>query len=311
LLEKIVQKLGGTLKYGETQNSLLAKILSLVQAPTVVEDIVSYFNKVDEAYVGGNQTGNTRGAFSLDIQSDRTMVTQVASGTHSVCLGYSNTASAGYFMLAIGALNNVNSTSGTALGTGNTVSAGAASAIGSGNTASGVNAAALGTQNSATGLNTNALGVLANARVPFTTNICPPIINRKDNGEPVGSEYSLFCGTEVVLLSKEVDLEVAADQTVTLPAGCHFFPNEVGVWVTSLNALATQPTVRFGWTGAEAGLIVAGITTALTAAYSRERYTTLVTSAGQTSLVAGVTIGGSATTLLGRFYWKGMLIEDE
>jgi len=62
--------------------------------------------KVGTAYLGADKTGNTRGSSSLDIQSGRTLNTQVASGTNSLAVGYGNTAG-GSGSVAIGKSNNL------------------------------------------------------------------------------------------------------------------------------------------------------------------------------------------------------------
>jgi len=112
-------------------------------------------------------------------------------------------------------------------------------------------------------------------------------------------------------MTKEVDLKAVADQTLTLPTGCKFWIDEMGLIATSINTLTVQPTVHYGITGTPAKHHVAAITTAITAAGKREIETPLVPEDGETSLVAGVTIAATATTALGRFYFRGMLVENE
>lgn len=345
---------GGGIDLSALSNGILENTGGALTIATEAVDYNGpYFNKVGTAYIGGDQTGNARGANAIDIQSARTAATQVASGSKAIAIGYDNAASgstssaAGYsnvasgnFSCAFGYDNTASNTKAVAFGYLNQATATQSSAIGQGNTASGSGAFAFGLNNTSSGnyssgafgyANTasairsyaigsgctasadyaTALGVGAQSRIAKTVNICGPQIIRKDNTEDAATAFQSFCGVEVVFVSKEVDLEAVADHTVTLSAGCHFFPDEVGVWVTSLSALVTQPTVRFGFTGTLAGLKAAAVTTALTATFTRERYTTLVTSAGQTSLTAGVTSAASAGTMLGRFYWKGILVEDE
>lgn len=156
-----------------------------------------------------------------------------------------------------------------------------------------------------------ALGYGASVRIPGTINLSGMPICRKDNGESSADCAQYFSANEFIIQSKEVDLEAVAEQTITLPAGCKFFVNEAGVIATVVSGLTVQPTVRFGRTGSLALLLAATITTGLTAAGGRHRFTTLLDASGLTSLTAGVTIAAVATTLLGRFYWLGMLVEDE
>lgn len=276
------------------------------------------------ALVGGDVSGNARGTEAVDIQASRNAVTQVASNTQCVAIGNDNTVS-GYQSTAIGLNNTVsgdysigsgrnNTASGvasTAVGTGNTASDLGCSAIGYENTASGYNSTASGYNCLASALSSSALGFGGIARIQNTTNICGPQINRKDNGENASTVFESFCGVQVVLMSKEVDLKVVADQTITLPSGCKFWLDEVGLIATSIDTLTIQPTIRFGITGALAKHYAATITTLITATGKREIETPLVPEDGETSLTAGVTVAATATTALGRFYWAGKLIEDE
>ncbi len=117
-------------------------------------------------------------------------------------------------------------------------------------------------------------------------------------------------------MTQEVDfLASAADYTITIPSGAHFFPNEVDVICTVQGGtVATQPTVRSGITGTLAQYLAASITTALTAALKRERFTTLLTYEGGATITGGVTIPGTLTgagSYKGRFAFIGLLVEDE
>lgn len=265
---------------------------------------------VGTAVIGGNVTGNTRGTQALDIQSHRESATEVASGDYATAIGHSNTAS-GDNSTAIGRSNTVAGTQATGLGYNNTASGTRALAVGYLNTASGESAMAIGRAAIATGTFCLAMGYGARGRIERTTNICGPQINRKDDGETAVNAFHSFCGAEVILMSKEVDLEAVADQTLILPSGCKFWLNEVGLIATVVNTLTTQPTVRYGITGDLDKHGTAAITTALTAAGKREIETPSVPEDGETTLTAGVTIVATATEMKGRFYWKGMLIEDE
>lgn len=56
-------------------------------SPNAIEEIGT-------AMVGGDKTGDTRGAGALDVQSSRLNSTEIASGSDSVCYGIESTASA-------------------------------------------------------------------------------------------------------------------------------------------------------------------------------------------------------------------------
>jgi translation initiation factor 2 gamma subunit (eIF-2gamma) len=61
--------------------------------------------------------------------------------------------------------------------------------------------------------------------------------------------------------------------------------------------------------GVEATL-AAVATTNLTDFNKRQRYTSLLDYDGHTVLTATIAAGATATALRGRFYWKGILVED-
>ena len=297
---------------------------------------------IGTALVGGDFMGNARGADAIDVQTNRSVVTQVASGARSIAIGYQNTVSA-YDSIAIGKGCTASAAYGSAIAIGiNCTAAGAynknvaigyacvasgysrvaigsacqatgdfASALGYKTTASGYESTAVGQGAEALGSGSSAFGNESEARIDKTTNICGPQINRKDNGESAGSAFVSFCGVQVVLMTKEVDLKAVADQTITLPAGCKFWFDEMGLIATSIDTLTVQPTIRFGITGTPAKQSVAAQTTAITAAGKREIETPLVPEDGETSLVAGVTVAATATTAKGRFWFRGLLIEDE
>lgn len=265
---------------------------------------------IGTALVGGDISGNARGASAIDIQSTRSDAADVASGLNSLAIGVANEASQTQ-STAIGYNNTASQINTTAIGSGNTASALNATAIGYSNIASGGQTTAVGRGNTASATYTSAFGYKAEARIQKTTNICGPQINRKDDGEAANVAFESFCGVQVVLMTKEVDLEAVADQTITLPSGCKFWVDEIGLIATNIDTLTVQPTIRFGITGTLAKQNAAAITTDITATGKREIEVPLVPEDGETSLTAGVTVGATATTALGRFYFKGLLIEDE
>jgi hypothetical protein len=164
------------------------------------------------------------------------------------------------------------------------------------------------------------LGYNSFARITKTINISGLDCARKDDGQ---TDYWLYYGSRTnIIYGPEVDfLAAPADYTVTVPAGCKAWVEECG-WIQTLltldgGALTVQPTVRFGITGTLAKLLAAVPTTLLTAAGTRERYTTLLTDVGETTLTAGVTIGGTIAgggagiAYKGRPYWVVRVVENE
>ena len=122
-----------------------------------------YLKKIGTAFVGGDFTGNARGANALDIQSSRSAVTQVASGANSSAIGYRNTAS-GNYSSAFGYNNTASGDYGpSAVGYENTASGNYSSAFGYNNTSSGERSSSFGYQNTASGSNSSAVGFLNTA----------------------------------------------------------------------------------------------------------------------------------------------------
>lgn len=115
---------------------------------------------------------------------------------------------------------------------------------------------------------------------------------------------------EIVLYSADIDLKSVAEYTINPPAGTHYYLDEIGVICTSATSISTQPTVRFGIVGTLAKHHAAAITTLLTAANKRDKFTPLVPQDGETNVTFGVTVGASATTMRGRAYWRGVVLED-
>ena len=87
--------------------------------------------KTGTAIIGGELTGNTRGTTSLDIQSARSVATQVASGVNSIAVGINNT-SVGLRSASFGYGNVANGTDEVALGVSNTVGNGSTGSVGVG-----------------------------------------------------------------------------------------------------------------------------------------------------------------------------------
>lgn len=123
---------GSRLEIGELAYSTDTLQLHVGNGPTVEASVLGgYMQLVGTAYVGGVQSGNVRGAGSLDVQSARALVTHVASGGSSVCIGYWCTASAAS-SIAIGAACTASSAGSIAIGNTAVASATGSQMIGSG-----------------------------------------------------------------------------------------------------------------------------------------------------------------------------------
>lgn len=232
-----------------------------------------------------------------------------------VAIGNNCSTSGGTNNFAFGALSASSCSGGYGTGLGyKGISSGTkgANAFGFTVTASGTYSLAVGANGTASGSYSSAIGWKAQSRVSTTTNICGPIINRKDNSEAPSNanKFVFWGGVEVVLMSELVNFKTTQTNEIDMPSSCHFYPNECGIIANSVTSATVQPTVSFGVSGSNASLLAATLITGLTSNYSRYRATTLLSPNGVTTLTGTVTVAATATTLQGRYYFKGMLVED-
>ena len=132
-----------------------------------------------------------------------------------------------------------------------------------------------------------------------------PVVPRA-NGMEADAAWKM-AGSASILCSAVLDLKTLQTYTITLPTGVTFFPEEVGVIITAAAGVTLQPSVRFGATADEARYL-AITQTAADAVHGRDRYTTLASAAGSSTLRAEVTTAATGTTLSGRVYWRGFAV---
>ena len=173
-------------------------------------------------------------------------------------------------------------------------------------------AVALGNQSIAGAKHATAIGQYAKACIELTTNLAGPMIHKKDSGESYCGDFLHFSSAETTLMTGEIDLKTTACHTITIPTGATFFINEAGVISTAVTSLTTQATFKIGCaTDATNTILENTQTTDLTAAKKRERYIPNNSEDGLQTITVEISTGASATTAKGRFYFKGMLVEDE
>jgi hypothetical protein len=243
------------------------------------------------------------------------------AGSHRTVAVGDTAIAADDFALALGTLASAGGTKSIAIGVQATTAllTGLGSvAVGADAHATGENALAMGNEAHALAAGALALGNGARSRVADSVNLAGPILVRRgtlageeDAGGGGAAPARHFCGAEDVILSATVDLRTIQDVAVPLAAGCRLWVNEVGLLAVGCTGCTGQPTVRFGVAGNASKHLAARATTLLTTLAARERYHPLSWTDGETVLTAGVTAGAAATVLLGRFYWKGILVEDE
>jgi hypothetical protein len=148
------------LNYGSTQS-----------ATDLILQIPSMYN--NGAYIGSGalslqvpdgtvKGGNARGMGAVDLQTSRNSSSQVASGTYSIAMGYSNNSS-GNASIALGSTNTASSSYCVAIGGNNTASGLISTAIGSNSTSSGWYSTAIGYYCVASGDNSLALSCQSTA----------------------------------------------------------------------------------------------------------------------------------------------------
>ena len=160
----------------------------------------------------------------------------------------------------------------------------------------------------------NALGAGAQARVANTTNLAGALIVKRSDGSTVATAIKEMAAGLVVVMTEAVDLETADTFELVLPAGCRVYTNECGIIVTDWNTVTVQPTIQFGIVSDPDKYVAAQITTLLTALNKRERFTTLLADDAEDSAdnpQFEITVGATATSMMGRAYWVLMIVEDE
>ena len=257
--------------------------------------------------VGSNNTATGYGSIAAGYSNGAygTYATTVGSNNEtgsyaSTCVGYSNYCNDDH-STAIGYNNYTGGDSSTAIGYSNNASGIYATALGYDNTTNGISATAVGNSCSAGGARSSAIGYEANARQDETVVIGQPIINQWKN------DANSF-GVSVVIMSKSRSLLETCQESVTVNGT--FYVEEVGVIIDSYNAVTIQPTVNFGYVGNTDGYVADVLTTDLTDVNTRARYTSLLEYNGHDQLYASVTVAGTGVTLVGRFYWKGLFVEN-
>jgi len=192
-------------------------------------------------------------------------------------------------------------------------------AIGANSTVDGTYGTGVGPYTDVDGAEATALGIGAVARLDHTVNITGVDIVQKSDAykwNVLGNN----CSRPTIIYGEPVTVLATSTVTQTMPTGCHVYIEECGVVCSTLTlnggTLTTQPTLSFGITGTNAKHRAAEITTLLTASHTRERYTTLLTDVGETSLTMTITVaatitGGTSPVYKVRPYWVVRAVEDE
>lgn len=136
--------------------------------------------------LGLDQGGNARGTDAVNLQSDRSSTSQVASGSDAVAIG-ANTKASGSSSIAVGAAAYATDNGAVSIGSYTLASETSAVAVGDGATAEGGGAIAIGTSTTSSGDAAVAVGESTSA----TSNDSIAV----GNGATAGGDDSIACGT--------------------------------------------------------------------------------------------------------------------
>lgn len=148
-------------------------------------------------------------------------------------------------------------------------------------------------------------------RIDKTYQIMGVPMVRKSDGTSDAQPLLYSTGSEFVILFPVADFEVLGTASIVFPTGYKFFIESCGVIVTTADTVTSQPHFSFGVNGSTSVYKASAATTGLTAAGARNNYTTLLTADGKTSVSYEIHNAANATTLEGRVYFKGFLVEDQ
>ncbi len=290
----------------------------------------SYFNLVGTGYIGGDQTGDARGAVTLDVQSSHGSSSQVASGSHasafginstasgdySTAAGYKNTSS-GYYSLTLGRNCQATMYSSTAIGSSTSATADNTFAAGNNCLASGDSSVAAGYTATASGASSVALGSEATASGTYALAIAActfadPLINTTDHSVEIGADNTnkihvdtqglQFAGRFLPqLLSRTLSIDaktVAATTLYTVPTGRSAVILGVIIRCTVATAVTVVATARLiGTSGTIVGATaLTGLDTATEAFFLNVANSVFKLQVATDLIQLDITVGATATT---------------
>ena len=144
------------------------------------------------------------------------------------------------------------------------------------------------------------------------------MITKKDTGENESTSFYQYSSAEITLMTKNIDLKATGTNDITVPSGSTFYISEMGVIITEWSSVTTQPTIKIGNNSTDPGegddkqlddIQLSSLN--MTGAGKRVRFLPAKPDDGETVLRITVINAASATTMKGRFYFKGMLIENQ
>ncbi len=282
-----------------------------------VQRMMGVVRRIGVAVIGGDLSGNPRGAGALDIQCERTAATQVAAGAQAIAVGTRLTAS-GEGAVALGRDNLASGFGSVAVGVGDEASGVHGVAIGAECRAAAANAMAMGYKAGASNDGGVAVGYWAESRVMLGNKVSglPVIPHGAETALGTGSDASTIrhCGPLVVLMTHELDLKTTGTQGVWIPPGVTVWVQEVGVIVTERSGITVEPTIQFGSSVDEDAYLTPRKPTRLQNVGRRERWVSEswdLGLEGPADLAWGATVAATGTALRGRGYFVALVVESE
>ncbi len=169
-----------------------------------------------------------------------------------------------------------------------------------------------------------ALGYEARPGTPDVAHIAAPIVVVADHAgvaaADAGERLRGFAGVEVVLVSKDYDLtdvtpfDAGLNGTKdfwVMPVGALFYPDEVGIITKAQSVVTVGPTASFGHGGAGTQILnnQAFASGVLGQVGGRGQYVSAAPQGVGTVSIA-MNVAATATTLTGRFFVRGMMVES-
>lgn len=302
----------------------------------------SYATAVGRSSTAGNRsvalghTANATGLSKIAIGAYTTVAgdyahaigySASAAGSNALAVGHSAIAG-GNNSLAIGYGAYAESGGSVAIGYGTYVGDGSVNGVGIGFnvTVEGSSyTVAIGSNADANGFDQAiALGMDSRVVADNVAHIAAPIINIGDHAGVLYSDAEArirqFAGAEIILMSKSYDLTdgtpfdggTLADKNFwVLPSGTKFYPDEIGLVTDTYTAVTTGPTVSFGHGGSGTQILNNQLVASgnLGQSGGRGEYTSGAPE-GVSTISISMNTGATATALTGRFYIRGMFVEN-
>lgn len=253
------------------------------------------------------------------IDSLKDKRSSLSSGGSGQVIGFA-AENSGTEAQAIGFFSFNTGVQGQSIGWGTSNSGQGGQAIGLISSNTGIQGQSIGGNCTNLGIAGQAIGQLAYNRIDRSTNISGPIFIRKSEqgvtnnfSPPITTliPYQLLSGSEIIIMTNVFDFTTLTGETISFPANVKMFVDEVGFISTSANTVSVQPEISYGISGNTDFFLTGTTTTGISSSGDRYRQTNLLSSSGVTSLSFEVTSPATATTLVGRCYFKGFIVENQ